>query len=99
MLSFTNANTSALVNDRRDRTNDVAGICKLCVAGLLRGMRVHANRALRMSAHGPGAKPVYPLSYQGAIRAVAALRPTALEAQRIWRPERPFRLLAFACTA
>ncbi len=97
MLSFTNANTNDLVNDRLDRMN-VAGIRELCVVGLQRSLRIHANRALRSSAYLRGCKSPYQLAHQGAIRAVKATLPTALGWQRTWRPERPFRLLAFACT-
>ena len=97
MLSFTNANTNALVNDRQDRTS-VAGIRPLSVIGLLHCLRIHANRVLGGSAYLRGCKSAYQLAYQDAIPAVQAMLSTAMESQRTWRPERPFRLLAFACT-
>jgi len=98
MLSLRNANTNAVVNDRRDRTN-VAGICELCFVGLMRSLRVHASRVLESSVYVPGQKPGYQLAIQDAIRALAAIHSSALASPRTWRPERPFRLLAFACTS
>ena len=97
MLSFTNAKTNAIVTDRKDRTN-VAGICQLGIVGLhSRTQRAHARRVLGSSAPVRSYQAAHQLAYQSAIHAVMTMLSTAMDLRRAWRPERPFRLLAFAC--
>jgi hypothetical protein len=96
MRSFMQAISSdVFVNDRHDHAT-VGGMLQLR-AEILKRLRLYARRALSGSAQLPGEKSPGTSKCRCAVPAVV-LGTAALRSTTGWRPERPARLPAFACS-